>query len=290
LIFDQNRPNGLEEELNSFPDNQIQFVRGDLLAEKLVVRTVTEFHPEVILHLATLLTPECEAFPVQAIDVNIKGAVIIFAAAAKYKIRKVLFGSSVAVFDNHGVQPQGDLRTHAPTSLYGHTKSAVEQIAGYFRKSYPATDYLGLRFGWVYGPGRDRGWREVQEMIESFARRQPVVRYPDYQEAMDWTYIEDAVQAVLITIISKKSTRIALNVSGDYRRIQDAIAFLEKRFPEVKTEPYPAELPPVGWQFEADGIVSEFGYQPKYSLEDGLSQFLHVLEQGKKNEVRLSGN
>jgi len=45
------------------------------------------------------------------------------------------------------------------------------------REGAPA--YLALRFGWIYGPGRRRGWRDVQERIERVIAGARRIEYPD---------------------------------------------------------------------------------------------------------------
>lgn len=253
---------------------KLSLAQGDVRdADRLeqVLRAQRSTH---LIHLATLLTPECEADPARAIDVNCRGSAAVFEAAGRLGITRVLYGSSVAVFSDDPALPWGDERPYGPASFYGLTKVFSEQLARKFSQRFPQTVYLGLRFGWIYGPGRDRGWREVQAVIESVARGDRQVAYPDYPAPLDWTYITDAVAAVITVLDSPRPGVPAYNVSGDCRTIQEAVRYLQQRFPDMRAEPYSAELPPVGWRFRSEHIRSEAGFQRRFNLEQGLEQFL----------------
>jgi UDP-glucose 4-epimerase len=263
---------------------ELQRERGDIRDAPRLAAVLQAQHSERVVHLAARLTTDCAADPADGIDVNCRGSAVVFETAGRLGIPRVLFGSSVAVFNDDPALPWDDSRPYGPTSLYGLTKMFTEQLAGHMRQRHPQTTYLGLRFGWVYGPGRDRGWREVQAVIESFARGEPRVAYPDYAAALDWTYIEDAVAAVVCTLDSPPPGVPAYNVSGDCRTIQEAVAILQDLFPGVQADPYPAELPPVGWQFQNDHIQAEAGFRPRFALEAGLQQFLAALQAAPPNE------
>lgn len=245
-------------------------VQGDIREEQLLLQALGDYRIDAVVHLAALLTSACEADPVQAVQVNCQGSAAVFEAARKAGVKRVVFGSSVAVFNDDPGLPRGDERPYGPVSVYGATKVFTEQLAAILKKSHPELDLLGLRFGWIYGPGRERGWTEMNEVIEGFALEQPVVRCPDYSAANDWTYIDDAGEAVVCALRGRPTERIAYNVSGDYRTIQETVAYLQEIFPHVRVETYPASLPAVGWNFVSDGITRETGFSYRFPLEAGL--------------------
>lgn len=247
---------------------------GDIRDETRLAEVIATHHSERIIHLATLLTEACETNPAHGIDINCRGSAVVFETASRMNVPRVIYGSSVAVFNDDPSLPWDETRPYGPVSVYGLTKMFVEQLAHHMGEASQRTLYLGLRFGWIYGPGRVRGWREVQAVIEDFARGQRRVPYPDFHAPMDWTYVEDAVRAVISVLDSPAPGVLAYNVNGDCRPIQDAVAYLQKRFPEVEAVPYPAELPPVGWQFRSTHLRAEAGFAARYSLEAGLERML----------------
>ena len=252
-------------------------IAGDILDYALLSEVISRYEVDNIVHLATWLTADCQRDPLGAVEINCLGTTNIFTLAANNLVQRVIFGSSVAVFDDDPALSTGDSRPYGPSSVYGTTKVFAEQLAGAMRASQPRLDLLGLRFGWIYGPGRVRGWNEMQAVIEGFALELPRVNYPDYKNANDWTYVDDAVEAIVRCLNRPSSPSVSFNVSGDYRPIQDAITHLSRRFPSINAEPYSAELPAVAWNFTSDTITKETGFSYRISLEEGLDRTVNAI-------------
>lgn len=245
-------------------------IRGEVDDIDLLKEIIRSYRIEIVVHLATLLTEECARHPVMAARVNCVGTAAVFEASLSLGVRRVIFGSSVAVFGDAPALPKGDDRPYDPPSVYGATKVFGEYLARAMMKDHPDLELIGLRFGWIYGAGRVRGWTDIQKVIEGFALEEKLVPYPDYDLPNDWTYVSDAVEAIVQCLNSPRSSVVAYNVSGDYRPIQDAVRHLQRCFPYVQAKPYPAVLPRNAWDFQADRIVQEAGYQCRVKLEQGL--------------------
>jgi UDP-glucose 4-epimerase len=279
VLFDLNFEHSILS-TNLFPNyQQVPKVSGDILDGSKLEEAIHGYKVDHAVHLATLLTDACEQDPVRATEINCLGTATVFEVCTRTAIKKVLFGSSVAVFRADPTLPEGDERPYHPITVYGATKVYGELLAAALKKSRPGTEFLALRFGWVYGPGRKRGWNEIQKVLEDFALEKETVRYPDYQEPNDWTYVNDAVGAILRCLDAPRSEATAYNFSGDYRPISDAIAFLRKLFPAVRVEPYEAQLPAVAWNFTSDRIVEATGFAASTSLEEGIYQTVNLIRQ-----------
>ena len=158
--------------------------------------------------------------------------------------------------------------------MYGATKAAGEHLCRALSAldGYPAS--LALRFGWVYGPGRERGWRVAQEVIERFARGDRRIVVPDFPEPIDWTYVDDAAEVLLRALAAPLPRFAAFNVVGDRRTMRDAVAYLQLRHPGVQVEPQAVALPPSGWTLRNDGLEAALGFAPVTRLEDGIDAML----------------
>lgn len=259
-------------------DNQVVLIRGDVSDDVLISSTIEQHQIEIVVHLAALLTAACAADPLMAVKVNCMGAAAVMNASARLMVRKVIFGSSVAVFSETHPAPS-DVSPLTPPSIYGATKAFAEHLASALMQANPALDLLGLRFGWIYGPGRRRGWNDMQNMLTAFALEQPQVTYPDYATANDWTYVSDAVEAICQCLVAPRASVTAYNVPGDYRRVQDAVKYLQRRFPRVQALPVQAELPKVAWNFRPDRIVTEVGFRSQVPLEKGLDLTIQAIRE-----------
>lgn len=85
---------------------------------------------DAVVHLASLVSAECELDPDAALRVNLDGLRVVLAACgARPAPPRFLFTSSVAVFGGELARgPVGDLTKQAPASVYGVTKAIGELL------------------------------------------------------------------------------------------------------------------------------------------------------------------
>jgi UDP-glucose 4-epimerase len=251
-------------------------VRCDIGDSVALADVMTRARPEVVMHLAAILTDAAANDPVAVVRVNVGGTAAVFAAARAAGVRRVVYASSVAAV-GPCAEGSGDDVALRPQTVYGATKAAGEQLARALSALPGCPACVALRFGWVYGPGRERGWRIAQEVVERFARGDRRVAFPDFAEAIDWTYVGDAVSVLMRAIEARLPRYAAFNVVGDRRPMRDAIAHLSRRFPHVEVHAEPRAAPPSGWGVRNDGLESALGYVPATRLEDGIDAMLAAL-------------
>ncbi len=227
--------------LDLAPDADIVADIGEPGAVADAVRTA---RPDVAVHLAAALTDASAADVVAATRSNALGTAALFSACVAQGVRRVVYASSNAAV---GPCPDGtgDDATLTPRTVYGVTKSFGEHLARAMSETGP-TAFVVLRFGWVYGPGRVRGWRVAQELVERFARGERRIEYPDVPEPMDWTYVNDAAEVLTRALDCPAGSLAVCNVVGDRRTIGEAVAHLRSRFPNAIAVPKPAQAPPSG--------------------------------------------
>ena len=194
-------------------------------------------------------------------------------AAERAGVERVIYASSNAAV---GPCPPGtkDATPLDPRSIYGVTKAFGEHLARAMSRRTPSPRYLALRFGWVYGPGRERGWRDVQSVIERVIAGERHVRYPDYPDPIDWTWHDDAADTLLRSLERPLGSFAAINALGDKRLVRDAFAHLSHRFPDLCAEAIAAETPPSGWGLVNDGIDALLGPIRCTRLEEGLDRMM----------------
>jgi UDP-glucose 4-epimerase len=248
-------------------------VQCDVTDVTALAAAMARVSPEVVVHLAALLTGAAADDPAAAVRVNIGGTAAVFAAARAAAVQRIVYASSIAAV-GPCAEGSGDDVALQPLTVYGATKAAGEHLCRALSvlDGYPAS--LALRFGWVYGPGRERGWRVAQQVIERFARGDRHVVVPDFSGPIDWTYVDDAAE-VLLRALAPQLTRFAVfNVVGDRRTMRDAIAHLQLRHPGVQVEYQAVAVPASGWTLRNDGLQAALGFVPATSLESGIDAML----------------
>ena len=241
--------------------------RCDVADAGAAMALLAEARPEVVVHLAAALTDAAAGDVVAATRANALGSAAVFAAAVASGAGLVVHASSAAAV-GPCAEGAGDATALDPRSVYGVTKAFGEQLARAMHG--PGTRFLALRFGWVYGPGRARGWRVPQALVERFMAGDPVAPYPDFGMAIDWTYVDDAVEVLLRAALHRGAAFAALNVVGDRRTMREAAGHLERRFPGTRGEPFAAVAPASGWGLRNDGLAAALGYAPTCTMEQGV--------------------
>lgn len=122
-------------------DPRVRHVVGDL-ADRATVLAATGPRCDVIFHLASMVSGECEARFDDALRVNLDGGRNVFEAARAAEGRpRVVFASSVACYGGLDMtQPMSDLTKQLPQTTYGMTKAICELLVN---------DYT--RKGWIDG-------------------------------------------------------------------------------------------------------------------------------------------
>ncbi len=238
-----------------------------------IAALIADIRPDAIVHLAAALTDAGERDPVATTRINALGTAALFAAAEVAKVGRVIYASSIsAVGPTLGAV--GDDTRLEPGNVYGATKAFNEHLARAMSTRPNAPAYLGLRFGYVYGPGRVRGWRDLQGLIERVGAGERNLDYPDYPDAIDWTWVGDAAE-VLLHAVERSLPRLAVvNVVGDKRPVRDVIAHLQRRFPDLHATPAAAQAPPAAWGLVNDGLHGMLGVTPSTTVEQGIDLLL----------------
>jgi UDP-glucose 4-epimerase len=268
---------GMDRTVATLPDG-CEAAECDIADRDAVRQAIRAFSPDSVIHLAALLTVEAKCDIVAATRVNTLGTAHVFAEALDAKVSQIIYASSVAALGNADTS-FGDRSVPQPGSVYGATKAFSEHLATALAAQHPKTTFVGLRYGYVYGPGRQRGWREMQEMVEAAHRGDQEVVYPDYADAVDWTWVDDATEVTVRMLGAGIEESRVFNVVGDKRRMRDAAAFLAQRYPDIRFVPRNAQTPPSAWGFQNDGLQAAIGFVPHTTMEEGIENCLRSLDR-----------
>lgn len=185
------------------PANGFQFIKLDL-ANRQGMRDLFEEYPITrVVHLAaqagvrySLVNPHAYT------DSNIEGFMSILEGCRHRKVEHLVYASSSSVYGGNTRMPFSihDNVDH-PVSLYAATKKANELMAHCYAHLYriPCT---GLRFFTVYGP-----WGRPDMALFIFTKAilegKPIEVFNNGKMQRDFTYIDDIVEGVLLTLDHK---------------------------------------------------------------------------------------
>ena len=118
---------------------------------------IGEVRPEVVVHLASVVTPPPGMTREQAFAVDVTGTRNVLAACVKHGVRRLVVTSSGAAYGYHADNPV-PLTEEAPCRgnvefAYADHKRQVEEMLAEAREAHPALEQVVLRVGTVLGAG-----------------------------------------------------------------------------------------------------------------------------------------
>ncbi len=119
-------------------DSRVRHVTGDI-GDRATVAGAIGARCDVIFHLASMVSGECELRFDDALRVNLDGGRNVFEAARAAEGRpRVIFASSVACYGGLDMtQPMSDVTKQLPQTTYGMTKAICElMVNDYTRKGW----------------------------------------------------------------------------------------------------------------------------------------------------------
>jgi nucleoside-diphosphate-sugar epimerase len=260
----------------------VEVVTADVSDAAEVLRVMSAAQPERVVHLASMLSRGSDADPLLAIKVNCEGQVNVFDAALAIGASKVAWASTIAVFgwiESGGERIANDA-PHAPSGMYGATKSLNERMGAHYRKQR-GLDNVGLRFTAVYGHGkvatlaRGTGAMESTELLEKPARGEPGV-IANGNDVVDWLYVEDAACAVRLASEAPPGPSPALTICGDARPMAEAVAYVRRLLPDAQLR-VETDGPGLVQNFDASAAETEIGYRRRFSMEEGFRRTIETV-------------
>lgn len=185
---------------------------------------------DVLFHLAAEKYNSSRSTPQRVIDTNISATARLLQGAAGAQVRQVVFTSSLYAYGSLGPDPMREDQALAPTTYYGMSKAAGEQLLRVAERDH-GLNWACARLFFVYGPGQyaEGGYRSV--IVSNFERmrsgRAPVINGSGEQR-LDYVYVDDAV-AALLALAEPKAAGQTVNVgSGSAPSIRELTAVMQE--------------------------------------------------------------
>ena len=260
----------------------VEFFYGDISNLEDCRKAVKNI--DVITNQAALgSVPRSVNDPLSSHIANVNGFLNILIAAKEEGIKRVVYASSSSVYGDHPVLPKVEENTGNVLSPYAATKAIDEIYAGVFTRCYNM-ECIGLRYFNIFGPRQDPNgaYAAVIPKFISLMKsgKQPVIN-GDGTFSRDFTYVENAVQANILALITenKKCFGEAFNIgAGGQTSLLELIKVLQK---ELKTDIEPifgpnreGDIPHSNANITKAKNMLE--YEPKISFEEGMKKYINT--------------
>lgn len=231
--------------------------------------------------------------PSAYIEANIVGFANLLECCRHHNIKHLVYASSSSVYGlNEEIPFKTDHSVDHPISLYAATKKSNELMAHVYSHLYklPTT---GLRFFTVYGP-----WGRPDMAMFLFTKAiiedKPIQVFNNGELERDFTYIDDIIDGVIKVInhpaepdpewsgknprpSSSKAPYKLYNIGNQKPvKLTAFIEAIEKKLQKKADKIMMPMQPGDVYRTYADTsrLTQELGYQPKISVEEGVSNFI----------------
>lgn len=263
-------------------------IKGDIRNVKDCIAACKDV--EYVLHQAALgSVPRSILDPITTNDVNISGHLNMMVAARDSKVKRFVYASSSSVYGDYVDLPKIESKIGKPLSPYSATKYVNELYADIFSKVY-GVEVIGLRYFNVFGRRQSSNGAYaavVPRWVAAICAEEAVEIYGDGDTSRDFCYVENAVQANLLSAMTNNTLAInqIYNIAvGESTSLNKAYEMISNRLKNL----YPnlSIKEPIYGEFRKSDVrhsladiskaSSLLGYQPMYSFSDGLNLLISL--------------
>ncbi|HYG03636.1 MAG TPA: NAD-dependent epimerase/dehydratase family protein [Chryseosolibacter sp.] len=256
----------------------------DVLNQKNLFSFIQKNAITQIYHLAAVLSATGERNPKFAWHLNMDGLIHVLDAAVEFKINKVYWPSSIAVFgpgtprDN---TPQDTVMD--PATIYGISKLAGERWCDwYFRKH--GVDVRSLRYPGLIGYKTQPGGGTTDYAVDIYFKALSEKRFECFLKPdtyLPMMYMDDAVKATLDLMEAspeKVSVRSSYNVSAMSFSPEEIAKSIQKHIPDFKIAYNPDFRQGIAdsWpkSINDSKARSDWGWEPGFDLDKMTKEIL----------------
>lgn len=245
---------------------------------------------DYIIHAASPASPNrFTSQPVEVMMANILGVRNLLDYGLAHGMHRMLFVSSGEVYGEGDGTPfretdSGYIDCNTPRACYPSSKRAAETLCAAYGAEHGA-DVVIARLCHTYGPGfTDTDNRVYAQFLRNVLDGHDIVLKSSGMQRRSWIYVADAVSA-LLHILAKGQRGEAYNVAHPdscitIRQLAEQVAALagrQVRF-DIPQDDSGGNTTPISCATFSIEKLAALGWQPQYSMEDGLRATMAALQ------------
>ena len=264
------------------------FIYLDALEIDSLKRVFYEYEIDTIFHMASILSATGEKIPQTAWDINMNGLINILETSRNYKIKNIIWPSSIAAFGPTTPRDNTpNITILQPTTMYGITKVAGELLAEYYYKKY-GLDTRSMRLPGIISSETLPGGGTTDYAVEIFYEAIKKKQYTCFLKedtVLPMMYMPDCLKCMidLLEADSSKLKRRVYNVTGMSFSAGEIAAEIKKHIPEFKIDYKPDFRQEIAdsWPRSIDDSLAreEWGWNPSFNLASMTKDMIEKLSK-----------
>ena len=264
--------------------SKFSFVNGDISRIE-DCNNVTKGVDHVLHQAALGSVPRSIEDPIQTNQSNINGFLNILVASKDADVSSFTYAASSSTYGDHEALPKVENNIGNPLSPYAITKYVNELYAEIFSKCYDFHS-IGLRYFNVFGKRQDPNGAYaavIPKWVNSMIANEQIFINGDGKTSRDFCYVENAVQANILSALSqKKSKNNVYNIAfGERTTLIDLFNSLKseltKNQKDYILEPKYSDFREGDVrhsQADISKAKNMLSYEPSHSLLDGIGEII----------------
>lgn len=260
----------------------------DALEKNLLSKVLFEYEIDTIFHMASILSAVGEKMPQAAWNININGLINVLEASRAYKIKNLIWPSSIAAFGPTTPRDNTPNTTILePTTMYGITKVAGELLCEYYYDKYNL-DIRSIRLPGIISSETLPGGGTTDYAVEIFYEAIKHNRYTCFlreDTVLPMMYMPDCNKALidLLEADNSKLERRVYNITGMSFSAGEIAAEIQKHFKDftIDYEPDFRQQIADSWPKTIDDSLArqEWGWNPSYTLSSMTKDMIEKLSK-----------
>ncbi|MEJ2295031.1 MAG: NAD-dependent epimerase/dehydratase family protein [Candidatus Lokiarchaeota archaeon] len=260
----------------------------DALEKNLLSKVLFEYEIDTIFHMASILSAVGERMPQVAWNININGLINVLEASRAYKIKNLIWPSSIAVFGPTTPREYTPNTTVLePTTMYGITKVAGELLCDYYYHKCNL-DVRSIRLPGIISSETLPGGGTTDYAVEIFYEAIKHKQYTCFlreETVLPMMYMPDCNKAMidLLEADNSKLKRRVYNITGMSFSAGEIATEIKKHFEDftIDYEPDFRQEIADSWPKTIDDALArqEWGWNPSYTLSSMTNDMIEKLSK-----------
>jgi len=263
LVFDQPYPS-------------LEIIEGDIRDFNLCQKATENI--EYVFHQAALPSVQRSVeYPLTSHAVNAGGTLNILLAAKEAGVRRLIYASSSSVYGDTPTLPKTEEMPPHPLSPYALQKYIGERYGQLFFELY-GLETVSLRYFNIFGPKQDPlsiYSAVIPRFIDALLGGHPPIIFGNGEQSRDFTYVENVVQANLLSISAEHLGGEVINIACGKRTSLNQLLNILQEIIGSKVSPL-YEEPRKGDVKHSLADIRKgkrfLNYEPKIEIEAGLKK------------------